>query len=60
MMTQCPRCLDKKVITFGSDTVSGQMVVACDCPKKEVKGKSEVLSKNLEEKILDLGVKLYL
>ena len=59
-MSQCQRCLDKKVITFGSDTVSWQMVVACDCPKKEVEGKSEVLSKNLEEKILDLGVKLYL
>ena len=59
-MSQCQRCLDKEVIIFGNDTISGQRVVTCDCPKKEVEGKSEILSKNLDEKILDLGVKLYL
>lgn len=27
----CPRCLGTKKITFGSETQTGQMSVACSC-----------------------------
>jgi Zn ribbon nucleic-acid-binding protein len=27
----CPKCLDKKVIVYGDETVSGQESVKCDC-----------------------------
>lgn len=32
----CPKCLGKKEIKFGPDTISGQITIPCDCAKKKV------------------------
>jgi hypothetical protein len=31
----CTKCLGKKEIKFGPDTISGQITILCDCVKKK-------------------------
>jgi hypothetical protein len=49
----CPKCLGKKEIVFGSDTVSGLERVVCDCQKES--GKNLKRDKLTESRKLENG-----